>query len=412
MNKLTSKLTTFAAAMGLSLGAVAMSSTPNTSNSVSTDAITDFQNSWAGKAMDYQRKVDRYTPLKDINIQGTHNSYNSEAYRDFDSYIDPQQKKSLYDQLRLGARFLELDVHWTTYADGWPWEWRQQLLLCHGQQVNGTDWGCGLTDRKLTSGMNEIKNWLNENPGEVIILYIEDYSEGHHQDLYNQINDRIGDKIYASGGCVAIPDTLTKDQVLNAGKQVVLWKDKGCSSYGPLQGVAFSSLGNIDRIWEDATNIAWIGGLFNGGVDGLSDSEIREAYATGANIINLDDMDTNDSRLKAGIWSWGENEPNDAGGDEDCAVQRSDGRWNDLPCNRDLFYACKHDSNGSWAISTYSGEWQGGDDACELLGNYSFAVPTYSLDNENLKAIKGGLGSVWLNHHDLGSEGTWAVPVQ
>ena len=381
---------------------LAMSATP----SVQADSISDFQNSWAGKAMAHQRKLDRYSPMIDNNIQGTHNSYNSEAYRDIDSYIDPQQKVSIYDQLRLGARFLELDVHWTTYADGWPWNWRQQLLLCHGTQSNGTDWGCGLTDRKLTKGMDEIKNWLNENPNEVLILYIEDYSEGHHQDLFNQINDRIGSKIYSSGGCVDVPDTLTKDQVLNAGKQVILWKDKGCANYGPLYNMAFSGLGNIGRIWEDATTNGWFAGLFNGGVDRLSTSEIREAYATGANIINLDDMVANDSRLKAGIWSWGENEPNNSN-NEDCAHQRSDGRWNDNQCSNTYFYACQHNGDNSWAISNYDGTWSGGSQACSDLGDYRFSVPTNSLENERLKAARGGLDSVWLNYNDSASEGEW-----
>lgn len=406
MKRIVKPIKQLASSALLTMGGISLSVAMSAAPQVQADSIADFQNSWAGKAMAHQRTLDRYSPMKDNNIQGTHNSYNSEAYRDIDSYIDPQQKVSIYDQLRLGARFLELDVHWSTYADGWPWNWRQQLLLCHGTQKNGTDFGCGLTDRKLTSGMNEIKNWLNENPGEVIILYIEDYSEGHHKDLYNQINDRIGNKIYASGGCVDVPDTLTKDQVLNAGKQVVLWKDKGCANYGPLYSVAFSGLGNIDRIWEDATTNGWIAGIFNGGVDRLSASDVREAYATGANIVNLDDMSVNDSRLKAGIWSWGENEPNNAGG-EDCAHQRSDGRWNDISCDRTYFYACQSNNDDTWAISNYDGSWSDGDAACENLGNYRFSVPTNSLENEKLKAAKGGIDDVWLNYHDRSTEGEW-----
>ena len=371
------------------------------------DSIDDFQTSWLGKAMALQRSVNLNQPIINNNIQGTHNSFNSEAYRDIDSYIDPQQKVSLYDQLRIGARFIELDVHWTTYASGWPWNWRQQLLLCHGTQSNGTDFGCGLTDRKLTSGMNEIKNWLNENPDQVIILYIEDYSENHHKDLYNQINDRIGNKIYQSGGCVDIPDTLTKAQILAAGKQVILWKDKGCSSYGRLNAMAFGGLGNVGRIWEDATTTSWVAGLFDGGVDRLSNSDIRNAYASGANIINLDDMKKGDDRLKAGIWSWAENEPNNASNNENCAVQKSDGRWNDLPCDHSYLYACKNTQTGQWALSQNEGYFEDGISACQTLGDYEFSVPSNSLDNENLKAINPGL-SIWLNHDDINSEGTWS----
>jgi len=406
MNLLTRAFKQLSGAVCLTFSTVSLTLAMSATPTVQADSITNFQNSWAGKAMAHQRQLDRHSPLIHNNIQGTHNSYNSEAYRDADSYIDPQQKVSIYDQLRLGARFIELDVHWSTYADGWPWNWRQQLLLCHGTQTNGYDIGCGLTDRKLTSGMDEVKRWLNENPNEVLILYIEDYSEGHHKDLYNQINDRIGSKIYSSGGCVAIPDSLTKDQILNAGKQVLLWKDKGCANYGPLAGMAFSSLGNIKRIWEDATTNGWIAGLFNGGVDRLSTGEIREAYATGANIINLDDMAVNDARLIAGIWSWGENEPNNVN-NEDCAHMRGDGRWNDNQCGNHYFYACQSNQDNSWAISTYTGPWTDGQQACDVLGDYRFAVPTNSLQNERLKDAKGGIDSVWLNYHDRTNEGQW-----
>lgn len=54
----------------------AMSSAPK------TDPITDFQNSWAGKALAHQRSLDMKSPLADNNILGSHNSYNSEVYSD------------------------------------------------------------------------------------------------------------------------------------------------------------------------------------------------------------------------------------------------------------------------------------------------------------------------------------------
>gem|GEM_PF-326014 len=43
----------------------------------------------------------------------------------------------------------------------------------------------------------------------------------------------------------------------------------------------------------------------------------------------------------AGWTNWADGEPNDAGDGEDCAQLRPDGLWNDLPCDRDLAYACE-----------------------------------------------------------------------
>ena len=169
------------------------------------DAISDFNNSWAGKALSLQRILDRASPMKDNNIIGTHNTYNSRAYQDADSYLDPQQQYTIYDQLRLGARFIELDAHWTAHAHGWPWQWGNDLLLCHsGIGANMGSWllGCSLTDRFVRDGLQEVRNWLDrpENTQEVIILYIEDHTDGRHQELLSILNDKLGGKIYASGG--------------------------------------------------------------------------------------------------------------------------------------------------------------------------------------------------------------------
>ena len=220
----------------------------------SADRIDDFNNSWAGKALARQRLLDQAAPMIDNNILGSHNSYNAQVYRDLDSYLDPQQKHSIYDQLRLGARFIELDAHWTAHTHGWPWEWGDDLLLCHsgiGASMGSWHLGCSLTDRFVKDGLQEVRSWLDraENRNEVIILYIEDHSDGRHQQLLNILNEKLGGKIYASGSCRSIPDTLTKAQVLQAGKQVVLWKDGGCSSHAGMAALAFTGLGNINRIY-------------------------------------------------------------------------------------------------------------------------------------------------------------------
>lgn len=377
------------------------------------DEIADFNNSWAGKALEMQRQLDLHQPMSENNILGTHNSYNSEVYRDIDSYLDPQQKHSIYDQLRLGARFIELDAHWTYEIDGF--DWGTNLLLCHsgiGKDFGEVHVGCSLTDRKLTEGLQEIRNWLDENPAEVIILYIEDHTDGKHQELYNALNGKLGGKFYASNGCKAIPSDLSRADVLEAGKQIVLWKDGGCSGHSGINQMAFTSLGDINRIWEDRTGVGAIGAFFTGGtVNKIEAGDVQQAFKNGGNIVNLDDMTYDDGRLAAGVWSWDVNEPNNHGGNQDCAVQWGNGRWDDANCADQHFFACKNTSDGSWNLSTYSGQWTEGEQACQVLGgNYVFAVPTNSKDNEALKAAKGGHSHAWLNYHDRSVEGNWQPP--
>ena len=186
-----------AASLLISTGASAMSAKPP------IDPIADFQNSWAGQALAHQRSLDVNSPIIDNNILGSHNTYNSKAYQTAIRYIDPQQKHSIYDQLRIGARFIELDAHWTAQTHGNVWTWGPGLLLCHsgiGASMGDLHVGCSLTDRFVKDGMAEVTDFLNENPEEVIILYIEDHTDGRHEELLDVLSNTLGSKIYASNG--------------------------------------------------------------------------------------------------------------------------------------------------------------------------------------------------------------------
>lgn len=374
------------------------------------DPIADFQKSWAGKALAHQRDLDVNSPMVDNNILGSHNTYNSKVYQTAIRYIDPQQKHSIYDQLRIGARFIELDAHWTTQTHGNVWTWGPGLLLCHsgiGASMGELHVGCSLNDRFVKDGMADVAKFLNENSEEVIILYIEDNTDGRQQELLEVLNKTLGSKIYASNGCKNIPNSLTKAQVRAAGKQIVLWKDGGCSSNSAMSQLAFTSLGNINRVWEDRTSVGAIGAFFTGGsVDKISADDVTQVFKDGGNIVNLDNLTYNDGRMAAGIWSWDVNEPNNAG-NQDCAVQKENGRWDDAACIEMKHFACKA-KDGSWAISRTTGTWLVAPVACGLLGfGYEFAAPTNSQDNEALKAVKGGIADIWLNASDRKVEGDW-----
>jgi len=377
----------------------------------SAGAIDDFKSSWAGKAIKLQSQVDHYEPISKINILGTHNSYNSSEYANdgYVRYVDPQQKHSLLEQLRLGARFLELDVHWAVNASNY----RYHLILCHGTD---SDVGCGLSDKFFTEGLSEIETWLSssDSDGQVLILYIEDHSDNVHGQMFDQIMASIGDKVYPSQGCGNIPAGLTKDQVLSAGKNVIIWKDgrstsSTCSSHTGLKNLVYTGLGNIDRMWEDRTILGNLGDA----KEKISATDVAEAFKQGRNIVNLDDMTYNDGRNEASIWSWAKNEPNNAGSGEDCVLQLNSGRWADVNCqdtHRIHPYACHQTGTHNWDISNLQGQALEGSSACASLGSdWVYDVPTSGLHNENLRKAKeiSGVERVWLNLNDIAIEGNW-----
>lgn len=374
-------------------------------SSVSFAGIGNETNSWESKTLQLQNQIDLHSPMSKNNILGSHNTYNSSEYANdgYLRYIDPQQKHTIKEQLQLGARFIELDLHWKF---NWS-NWRYHLLLCHGGFCSGND-------RFFREGLQEIKEWLQspESNDQVIILYIEDHATDKNSKMYEELMGYIGSYVYKSNGCQAIPSTLTKAQVLNAGAQVVVWKDGGCSSNSNMKNTAFSSLGSIDRVWEDRTVI---GAIFDNAGDGLIDAtDVKEFFKLGRNIVNLDDF-TYDNRQTAAIWSWNTNEPNNSN-NEDCAVMLNTGRWNDVSCNdnRTLPYACHQDGTENWNITiSNTGNYSGGQAACQNLGNdWHFKTPTNSKYNHAIRnaANDAGYDQVWLAISDAETEGKWTDP--
>ena len=386
---------------------------------------------WQRHALDIERDLDKNSPLAQAVFLGTHNAYNSSAYADVTRYLDPNQSVSLYSQMAMGARFIELDVHYTTKFDThgspWAWEWtsNDQLLLCHGQS-NHT--GCSIADRYFKDGLNEVKSFIESNRDEVIYLYIEDHMDGQYDRASTIINDTIGAYVYrpttVGSGCQNLPMDLTKQQILNAGKNIII---KGtCSSNANYQswgwdvgqntrtvanaascdGVSRSAFdAGWVRFYEDRTTLsAWFG---DPGAQ-ITTGNIAQIMKCGTNVIGLDKLEEGDGRLAASIWSWATNEPNNAGGVEDCAASRSDGRFNDANCNNSYRYACHQPGTHNWVVTNTSGAWVGGSAACisQTGGAYVFAAPANAFEASQLQAVKGS-ATAWINLHDRNTEDKW-----
>ena len=373
------------------------------SDPVYADGIDELNASWTGRALAAQRLLDLHSPLGEGNFIGSHNSFNSDAYSTLTSYLDTNQYDSIYNQLRIGARAIELDVHWTPKTEG-VFSFPNRLLLCHGTSGH---LGCSLDDRYLSEGLDEISAWLASpaSDQQVLLLHIEDHMEGQHGEALEQVSARFGDLIYPSGGCRDIPGDLTKAEVLAAGKKVIVWNEGPCSGNGAWNTLVFTGTGDIDRVWEDST-------ILGGSGSRINNNDVINYFVTGMNLIDLDELHQNDGRLGAAIWSWSEGEPNNFGGNEDCAAQVESGRWIDEACSQTKVFACENTQNGSWAVSALVDAWGAGALACDGLGpDYRFGVPTNSKDNEALRVARQNAGhsTAWLNHDDRATEGVWTV---
>lgn len=399
-----------------------------------SESDTDkYQRSWEKKAHGLQRTLEKDMPLKDSLWMHTHNSYNSSVYTTAFSYIDPNQKISINDQLRIDIRAIELDIHWYFSMEGWPWEWGNAVLLCHGGQGSSPHLGCSSYDRKFSKGISEVNSFIRANPEEVIILYLEDHLDGRHQDALNTIKASFGDLIYRpTGNCQNAPVDLTRAAVRAARKNIIVWsggcgtgewqswvynKNNGTNEENTSQFKPYPDCGSakmtashyadgITRFYEDKTNLsAW----FGGGSGSTTATNIPEMLKCGVNMVGMDKLTPTDGRMVAGVYSWDTNQPDDYAGNEDCAVQRSSGRWNDVNCGTSYKFACKHTTTDAWAISTSSGAFNSGSAACTGLGTYTFSVPRNSEQNYKLVEAKAaaGVAEVYMNYADRVTEGAW-----
>lgn len=408
-----------------------------------TYSSSDWYKGWAVNAIKQQNHLDHNSQMRFSGYPTTHNSFNSGAYSNASfRYSDPNQSLSIYDQLRSGIRAIEMDAHWTTHATGtWPWEWKffDDLLLCHAQSNNV---GCHTNDRGFNQGVDELTQFLNENPNEVVILYIEDYMRGHYSEALNILQSRLGSRIYNSSlhygqGCGSLPRDLSKAQVRAAGKNLLIVGAESSSCGTVWNNVAFQghfhqtidfakmtaypgcAIGTQSAAdWQSGLTRAYNDSTTLSGKESMSLAQVQNLVRCGVGAVAPEPLNVNDDRHTARVWSWAVNEPNNwSGGDadgENCAEHAASGRFNDASCKTSHRFACQHATTRAWRITSGSGIWQNGQAQCQAefgADAYAFATPSNGYENARLVDAKAaqGLGNetLWLNYADLEQEGAW-----
>ncbi|EQA45166.1 lectin C-type domain protein [Leptospira broomii serovar Hurstbridge str. 5399] len=388
-----------------------------------------FEKSAEAKAISIQRQIQIETnlPAHKALFYGTHNSYNSKAYAGpFFSYSFPNQQYSIGDQLRLGARFIELDIHYVLGA-----HFAKDFLLCHAQ-ANGV--GCNVFDRPVGNGLAEIQNWISQpqNRNEVLVLYFEDYLDNRADQFLGIVRSYLDPYLhqYSSGSCGEIPspDNMPKLKDLVASNRRILLMSNGCYSgawnsyfkriffgdytihpkdfrgYPDCNWSRSTYDSSMTRVYNDSTNYF---GIFDGAKETgtFTNANIPQMLSCGISVFGIDQF--NPDFAKLGLWSWGVGEPNNYNNNEHCGQIRSDGRWNDNNCSAGFRYACK-DGSGNWTITDDSGVWNNGRNACSSRG-WQFSAPLTPYENIKLQETKNskGVSDVWVDLTDQYREGYW-----
>jgi hypothetical protein len=353
------------------------------------------------------------TPLNRIQILGAHNAWNDSGA------TWANQRWPLNQLLNYGIRNVDLDVHMNN----------GEVMLCHES--------CGAIYGASDNYANElwkIRGWLDANPKAVVFIDLEDRAN-NQGGVTGPLTAVFGSLLYKPGDKPA-GRWETPREMIAKGKRVIvksannvydgtlIWSGTqfaaGAAGGWNSRQVKFINIGNctIDGAAFDQNQIYAVSDS-KLGKDILPDGWIDETGTIDAGNIaglmrcgvdNIDADRWDEGMIGASIWSWADGEPNNAN-NEDCAQARADGRWNDAACSAPARFACQNKANlDDWRVTSVSGNWTGGKQACVAAfgSGFAYGVPANAYMNERLRIAAGGT-AVWINYSDQAEEGKWEV---
>lgn len=397
---------------------------------VKDDTDYEYLDSWAVQAINLQNRISQHAPFRLAEFPATHNSFNAQAYSNGFSYPDPNHIPSMLNQLRMGKRMINMDLHWDIHYSASTRLITTDVVLCH----DSSDFGfCSMWDRTFREGLVEVRGWLEEND-EVVILKLQDELDGHYQEAYDSINTEMGDLVYKpSAPCAVFDMEISKAEILATGKKIIITgaKPSTCNkSWGEFVYWDEGMFGSVDHesfapypICNNATDEIQqkIYGATNDGTqvaqiilqsNEMTVEQVAALTKCGLTAISYEPLRWWDERLVAQIWSWDTDKPNINNTANNCAVQQANGRFSDVSCNATYSFACQHPQDRDWRISSNVSSWTNGELACETeFGDegYTFSTPVNGYENAQLNDVKETLGisNVWMNYSDSLVEGDW-----
>lgn len=393
--------------------------------------MADYAASWVPRALALQRGLAAGHPLMEEQILHTHNSFNSSSYSPTLTNQDANQVYGLTDQLDMGIRFLELDLHWVPSIFGSPATGGYWVTLCHGNSDYSEQVHIGCSnDRPMQDGLAEIKAWLDAHPGEFVFIYLENQMNGDpkaHDVAAGLIDAAFPSPLVyrtpAGDPCADMPYETSRADMAATGARVLLVGNCGPGAWGGLvhdRGAKWNEGGdpttygdlacgadsadrldhdNFRRYFMDST---WVTAMVDGENSQITPETAARMTACGVNMIGVDQLRPDDGRLAAQVWSWTPEEAMSPSGD--CAVQLDGGRLAGRGCTTPHAFACLT-TTGDWAVTTATGPWSDGPSACDAeFPGSSFSAPWNGLRNALLAAAHPG-ADLWLDYAVVG--GAW-----
>lgn len=275
-------------------------------------------------AMDARFHADDATPLRLARWPSTHNSFNAEAYAPTVSGLDANQRYSIYDQLRMDVRSVELDIHWWPSATGAG----MAAVLCHGEDLgNRVHAGC-TNERLFGDGLRELAFFLRQDDAadEVILLYVEDHLDADPAayaaaaETLAQFGDVLLTPADSRRACAdGLPLDATREDLLAAGKRLLVVAST-CGEGTPWAGLVHSYGASVDqhgiediapypdcsatsveygtrivRVWEDRT---WLTSMQEPQL-AMTPATVTEMARCGVTMIGFDLLAPEDGRLDA-----------------------------------------------------------------------------------------------------------------
>jgi len=247
--------------------------------------VTSFMQSHVWWALKSQRDMAMDERISNVMNLGTHNSFNASAEgfgRELTLSaigVQPNQLFTIKDQLRTGARLIELDVYDVNCG-----LLCEELRVMHGDKILGFG---GSDSRLFIDVLNDIKSWLikPENEKEIIFLDIEDGASGSGDLLYF-IQSTFG--LYPDPGMIFTPPERrdlfdgrwpTRRELLELGKRVILFIH-GDLSDGVGNYQLFTAFSAEDQMfyWWLASNWFFLTGNTTDTTRALSDATLNDYW--------------------------------------------------------------------------------------------------------------------------------------
>ncbi|EGZ17690.1 hypothetical protein PHYSODRAFT_314921 [Phytophthora sojae] len=397
--------------------------------------------SWLNQTLAYQRNLAFSGKLCYAQLPSTHNSAITlaDGYGNRDQFFNANlnadksysylktnnQVLSLTDQLGIGMRWIEIDTHYfvddfhtghcgnlgsssvTTFFDAFDSQLSKYGTILWGPELLGcfpSVSGIKTTDEVTTrSSMQEVKDWLDENPTEFVVVYMDTGSDISRLDKYDELNTLLTDVF----GDLIVPQSVLKslasdswtggsvNEFLEAGYRVLLLAndDTAYSLYDFCGGHEVLSTDYIDTLPGRSREID---GLEIYGNDyflrsyqaelryiSLSDegvlTEDFETFLNSSNIgnfvrwnMNLVATDMVDgAKMSAQAWSWAENEPSTTASGAYVLINTS-GRWVASTSATKTYKACWSSSSLAWSVIAYA-------DSC--ASGYTYSAPADPYQN-------------------------------